>query len=644
MKLYIAEKPSLARAIVAALPKPHKKLDGYYQVGNGDLVSWCIGHILEQAQPEKYDPAFKKWQFEHLPIVPEQWQLTPKYKTRSQLAVLRKLVKQCPQIIHAGDPDREGQLLVDEVLDYLNIGERKKSDCQRLLISDLNLSAVKRALSQLKRNTEFMPLSISALARSRADWLYGINLTRAYTLAGQKSGYNSVLSVGRVQTPVLGLVVMRDQAIDEFVSKPYFQVDAIVADDQGTTFKARWQPSEACQPYMDEQGHVLVRKLAENVVQRIANQPAQITDISDKQHKQAAPLLYNLSSLQIDAAKIFSLKAQTVLDTCQSLYERHKLITYPRSDCRYLPKEHHADAAKILANLASDNGRYKSFAEQADSKQKSRAFNDSKVSAHHAIVPTLKSAKNITLSDVEEKVYSLICRQYIAQFLANYVFNKSQLTLDIAGGRFVAKAKHEQQLGWKQMYQSKRTTSADDSEPLQNVDFNQYQKGQRLHCKNGDLLEKHTQPPSSFTDATLLEAMTNIARFVADKDIKQILKENDGLGTEATRAGIIELLFKRGYLERNGKQIKATLVGKALINALPEPATKPDLTAKWESSLNAICEKQMGYQQFMQPLLLTINDFIQAGQKQDFSGLPKKAFKPKRRFRKKSGSGQKKSA
>ena len=213
MKLYIAEKPSLGRAIAAALPKPHKKQQGYIEVGNGDVVTWCIGHLLEQADPEAYDPSYAKWQLEHLPIIPQQWQLKAKAKTRSQLTVLRKLVRQATQLVHAGDPDREGQLLVDEVINHLKVSAAKKSQTQRLLVSDLNLAAVKKSLSSLRSNQEFVALSISALARSRADWLYGINLTRAYSILGQKSGFHGVLSVGRVQTPVLALVVNRDREI-----------------------------------------------------------------------------------------------------------------------------------------------------------------------------------------------------------------------------------------------------------------------------------------------------------------------------------------------------------------------------------------------------------------------------------------------
>ena len=335
MILYIAEKPSLGRAIASALPKPHKKEEGFIRVGNGDCVSWCIGHLLEQAEPDAYGPQYKQWKMETLPIVPDQWALQAKSKTRKQLTVLRKLVKEADNLVHAGDPDREGQLLVDEVINFLKTPKTKQANTQRLLINDLNTSAIKKALSKLRSNKEFIPLSTSALARSRADWLYGINMTRAYTLQGRKAGFNSVLSVGRVQTPILGLVVKRDDEIENFVSKPFYDVLAHLETETKETFTAKWQPSNACQPYMDEENRVLSKALAENVVHRITNQPATVTQFQSKEKQQSQPLPYNLSSLQIDASKRFNMSAQQTLDTCQSLYEKHNLITYPRTDNSY---------------------------------------------------------------------------------------------------------------------------------------------------------------------------------------------------------------------------------------------------------------------------------------------------------------------
>ncbi|MGL4900563.1 MAG: DNA topoisomerase, partial [Shewanella sp.] len=307
MILYIAEKPSLGRAIADVLPRPHKKGEGFIQAANGDCVSWCVGHLLEQAPPDAYHPDYKSWKFEHLPIVPDKWQLQPKAATRSQLSVLKKLVKQATTLVNAGDPDREGQLLVDEVIAYLGVTGDKLHQIQRLLISDLNPQAVKRALSQQRSNREFIPLSTCALARSRADWLYGMNMTRAYTIQGQKVGYQGVLSVRRVQTPLLGLVVRRDEDIANFQSKPFYEVLAHLTTQQQEGFSAKWQPSDACLPYMDADGRVLAKGLAQNVVNRITDQPARVTQLTSKDKQQAAPLPYSLSALQIDAAKRFGM-------------------------------------------------------------------------------------------------------------------------------------------------------------------------------------------------------------------------------------------------------------------------------------------------------------------------------------------------
>ena len=638
MKLYIAEKPSLGRAIAAALPKPHKNHKTHIEVANGDVVSWCVGHVLAQANPEEYDERFKKWSMDTLPMVPQQWKLTPIARTRSQLSALRKLVKQADIIIHAGDPDREGQLLVDEVIDYFKVSNTKKSQVKRLLISDLNLPAVKRALNSLKNNQDFMPLSISALARARADWLYGLNLTRAYTIQGQKQGYNSVLSVGRVQTPILGLVVRREQAIKEFVSKPFYQVLAHLSANKDLAndnefFVAKWQPSDACLQYCDEEGRVLLKGLAENVVARITDKPAVVEEIKKEQKQQSQPLPFNLSSLQISAAKQFSMNAKLVLDVCQALYEKHKLITYPRSDCRYLPKEQKKQAASIINILANANLPCNEQAKNADSSISSKAWNDKKITAHHAIIPTEKSPDKTNLNSFEKNIYLLIVRQYLTQFYPVHTFEQTKLTVNIAGGIFKTNAKTVLQQGWKVLFphtDKKQDQVTNHLPPLK--------KGQLLHCLIGELLEKHTSPPESFNDASLLAAMTGIARFVSDENIRKVLRETDGLGTDATRAGIIDLLFKRNFLLRQGKKIVATDVGIALVNALPIKATLPDMTAQWESMLTGISEKKASYLSFMEPLINTITLMISEANSQPFSGLPQVAFKPKKRRYKQSNS------
>jgi len=637
MRLFIAEKPSLGRAIAEVLPKPHKKGDGYISAANGDTVSWCVGHLLEQQQPEAYNPAYKKWSHEHLPIIPQQWQLAVKKQTAKQLGVLRTLVKQAEQLVHAGDPDREGQLLVDEVINFLGVSDAKKNTIQRCLINDLNPSAVKQSLSQLRSNREFIPLSTSALARSRADWLYGINLTRAYTLQGQKVGYKGVLSVGRVQTPLLGLVVRRDKAIEAFVSKPFYEVWACFETDKGENFKAKWQPSEQCAKYLDEQGRNLSQDLAHNVAGRVSQQPARVENLKREHKKQAPPLPYNLSSLQIDASKAFGLSAKQVLDICQGLYERHKLITYPRSDCRYLPMSHFAQAkqvhAAVVANSQHLGQQGSTFSQiQFDLSRQSKAWNDKKVVAHHGIIPTQKISGHLSGNDA--KVYSLVCRNYLAQFLTAHEFYAVRVEVEIASGLFIAVAKERIDQGWKCLFISSSKTKQQDNNRDTLQLLPSLTKGQMLKSLQAEVLEKHSSPPKAYTDASLLAAMTGISAHVSDPQLRKILRDTDGLGTEATRAGIIELLFSRGFLCRAGKTISSTVTGRSLIEALPDVATYPDMTARWEAELSAISEGKSQYKKLMDPLLQQLKDLVVQSREvipQGLSGLGKNSFIKKRK-------------
>jgi DNA topoisomerase-3 len=637
MRLFIAEKPSLGRAIADVLPKPHKKGDGYISAANGDTVSWCIGHLLEQQQPEAYDPVFKKWSHEHLPIIPQQWKLTVKKQTAKQLGVLRTLIKQAEQLVHAGDPDREGQLLVDEVINFLGVTGAKKSSIQRCLINDLNPSAVKQSISKLRSNREFIPLSTSALARSRADWLYGINLTRAYTLQGQKVGYKGVLSVGRVQTPLLGLVVRRDKAIDAFVSKAFYEVWADLETNNGENFKAKWQPSEQCAKYLDDQGRNLSQALAQNVAGRVSQQPALVKSLKREHKKQAPPLPYNLSSLQIDASKAFGLSAQQVLDICQGLYERYKLITYPRSDSRYLPLSHFGQAKKVHSAILSNSQHLGQqghvFSQtQFDLKYKSKAWNDKKVDAHHAIIPTEKTSNHLSGNDA--KVYALICRNYLAQFLTHHEYYAVRVEVEIAAGLFVAVAKELINEGWRCIFLSRSKTSNQDDNSEATQLLPRLDIGQVLKSLQAEVLEKNTSPPKAYTDGSLLAAMTGISAHVSDPQLRKVLRETDGLGTEATRAGIIELLFTRGFLSRTGKTITSTASGRGLIEALPDVATYPDMTARWESELSAISEGKSQYKKLMCPLEVQLKELIVQSREvlpKGLTGLGKQRFTKKRK-------------
>ena len=428
----------------------------------------------------------------------------------------------------------------------------------------------------------------------------------------------------------------RDREIEAFQPKPSYEVIAHLVTPDGSRFTAKWQPSEACRPYQDEDGRVLSRPLAENVANRITDKTALLSKLEQKEKQQAAPLPYSLSSLQIDAAKRFGMSAQQVLDGCQALYEKHKLITYPRSDSRYLPVEQHAQAPSVISAINSNCTEFEKAQGMLNPVQKSKAWNDKKVDAHHAIIPTAKTSDLGRLGKAERQIYELVARQYLYQFLPAYRYFETKVEVMIEGGRFTTTARQPLEQGWKILL-GKQTPDKDDAEQQTLPALTQ---GQNLHSERGEVVEKITQPPKYFTDATLLAAMTGISRYVTDSDIRKVLKDTDGLGTEATRAGIIELLFKRGFLTREGKAIRATEAGGGLVDALPDSASKPDMTAHWESQLDAISQKHASYQSFMSPLLGRLNELIAQAVTvvpSSLQGLPSKPVK--RRRKRSAGTG-----
>lgn len=610
MQLYIAEKPSLGRAIAAALPGPVQKGPGWLRCGEGPdsvTVSWCIGHLLEPAEPGSYDPRWKTWRMEDLPVFPERWRLMPRDSVRKQLGVLESLIRKAEVIYHAGDPDREGQLLVDEVLRYYGV----QCPVHRVLINDLNNDAVQRALAAPRDNREFRRLSHSALARQRADWLYGINLTRYYTLGYRQQGADGVYSVGRVQTPVLGLVVHRDETIANFEPKPWYRITitAQPADDDGQrAFEARWLPSEAQRDHLDDEDRLLSRKIADDIAGAVNGRPGRITGSRFRDRSEAPPLPLSLSALQIEAGKVHGMGAKEVLDTAQNLYEKHQLITYPRSDCRYLPEGHLGQASGVMRAIARVDDSLAAATENTDPDRRTAAWNDSKVDAHHAIIPTLRARPAGRLSPAEQDIYNLVARYYLMQFLPDAIHREGRLDLAIGEHRFRATETALLERGWKTLEPRQRkagTPEGPAKRPLPRLE-----PGDDITCTDASVKERLTQPPQHFTDATLLAAMTNIARFVSDPELRKTLRETDGLGTEATRASIIETLFRRDYLYREGRHIRAAEKGRTLIHALPEAISQPDMTARWEATLEHIRAGDGDPRQFIEQLKEQITGFI----------------------------------
>ncbi len=588
-RLFIAEKPSMGRAIaqgLEALGDKSRSADGCIHVGS-DTVTWLFGHILEQYSPDEYDEKYKRWHIEDLPIVPSVWKLKVKPDAKKQYKIVSALAKEADEIIHAGDPDREGQLLVDELLAH--IGVLKTKPVKRILLNALDVKSVQEALRYIRPNDEFVGLRNSALARSRADWLIGMNLSRIYTILARSAGYDSVVNVGRVKTPTMGLVVRREIEIRTFKPVTFFTPQVEFRHANGS-FRAKWKVQE--QDGVDEEGRILKKDLAEEILTASSVPPAKIESVEQKKGTSPQRLPYSLSALQIDAGKIFGYSPQEVLDTQQALYEK-KLTSYPRSDCDYLPENQLSDAAAILKNLAAADSSLERFIEKADLSIKSRAWNDKKISAHHAIIPTTVETKLSDLSEKEKKLYTLIAKSYIAQFYPAQEFLSTKVELSAGGEMFTASGKVILQQGWKSLYQNDTNEDEEEQQSLPDM-----QQGDSVEFAGGKIVEGVTKPPARFTPATLLKAMKEIHKYVHDKELAASLKECSGIGTEATRAGMIDELEKRGFIKKAGKNFVPTEIASSMCRILPESLIYPDLTARWEDALDKIGKKEMSLADF----------------------------------------------
>ncbi|MBL0427742.1 DNA topoisomerase III [Ramlibacter alkalitolerans] len=576
--LFIAEKPSMGRAIAARL-KPVRNAPGFIECAGGKIVTWCVGHVFENAAPDDYDEELKKWSFDALPIVPKSWKLLPKDSAKAQIRVIKDLLAKATNVVHAGDADQEGELLVYEPLEQL----KYKGPVQRLWLSAMDDASIDKALATLKPGAATYPLKTAAEARSRVDWLIGMNLTRAYTLAGRRAGGQGVLSVGRVQTPTLGLVVRRDLAIENFKPRDYFEVFGTFKVG-ATNVRAKWlSPKEGAG--IDEEGRLLDRKVADALVAKVTGRPGKVSAFESKKQSQGAPLPFSLSALQSAASAKFGMSAQKVLDTCQALYETHKLTTYPRSDCQYLPDSMHAEAPTVLRAIAKSYPALAALAGRASASKKSGAFNDKKVSAHHAIIPTLSGGDTSRLSKDEQQIYDLICRHYVAQFFPDFDYLQNSVEFETMGEKFAATGRQVLKPGWKEVFGAS-ADEEDDDQDKQAIPT--CSKGDSAPCVKAEVAAKQTKPPARFTEGTLIKAMANIQAFVTDPAIKKLLKESAGIGTEATRASILETLKNRKFLETKGKQLISTPAARALIAALPAVLTQPDLTAIFEQRLEEI--------------------------------------------------------
>lgn len=593
MRLYIAEKPSMGREIAKCLQGPARVGSGFIETAEG-VVTWCFGHILRQAEPEEYDAAYKKWTESVLPIVPATWKLIVSESSAQQFGIVKGLIAKADEIVHAGDPDREGQLLVDEVLDFVG----NKKPVKRLLLNALDEKSVREALADLRDNHDFAPLKMSALARARADWLIGMNLSRAYTLAARRAGRRDVLPIGRVKTPTLALVVRREREIANFRPVKHYTIKAEFAHKNGK-FTAAWKPSEE-QQGLDSEGRLVDKSAAEKKLAAFssaagAGEQGVVAEYKKAKKEEPQRLPFALSTLQVLAGKRFGYEPQQVLDTAQQLYER-KLTTYPRSDCEYLPANQFRAAGTILANLSqTGDEQLVAWVGGADAKIKSRAWNDKKITAHHAIIPTTVKVKLDTLTPMQRNIYFLIAQAYLAQFYPVHVYDQTKLELNFAGERFTASGRVVREAGWKALYAGKNAEKNESEENEERGDNNELpamKKKDAAAWQSGKIAEKETKPPQRFTPSTLLAAMKEIHKFVHDEAAKKTLRAVSGIGTEATRATIIDDLIRRKFLQAAGKKkvLTPTAAAEFLVDSLPEDMTYPDKTAVWEDKLHAMAE------------------------------------------------------
>ena len=614
-RLFICEKPSQAGDLARNLGI-RKRLQGYWQDPNGGtLVTWCLGHLLTEFMPDDYDPAYKKWNLADLPIIPEKWRFQVASKSRDQYRVVSGLVREASEVVIATDFDREGEAIARNILNRTGF----RGSLKRLCLTALDDASIQKALRTIVPGSETEPLYMAALGRSRADWLVGLNLTRFYTLKMQKAGSAlGVVSVGRVISPTVKLVVDRDLAIENFQPVTFYEILADLAAGP-VSYKARWLPPESVQ---DPDGHVLDRKYPEEVIRKCRGQQARVLSFERRDKKEYPPLPFDLTSLQQHCSKRWGYSAQKTLSLAQSLYEKHKATTYPRTDSRYLPDEQFQEVPDIFRALAAQDPGIAESLRGAVISRKPACYKTAKVTAHNAIVPTGNPAVNLAAMTTEERnVFSAVRRAFIAQFYPPAVYDSAVMVLECLSEKFKAVARILKSPGWKILYEGesrerhegagtpaanqenrlsseKRSPDSDDASSLglPPQKLPDARPGDLHDIRDLTLEEKETTPPRHFTEATLLAAMENISRFVTDPVWKKMLKDTDGLGTPATRAGIIDSALKWEYLEREGRNtLLSTPKSRYLMTGvLAEDLTSPGLTASWEQRLEKIAEGYSG--------------------------------------------------
>ncbi|WP_078547637.1 DNA topoisomerase III [Litchfieldia alkalitelluris] len=578
----LAEKPSVARDIARVL-NCHKKGNGFIE-GDRYIVTWALGHLVTLADPESYDDKYKSWKLEDLPMLPNDLKLVVIKQTSKQFhAVKAQLTRSdVGEIIVATDAGREGQLVADWIIKKAKVTKPTK----RLWISSVTDKAIKEGFQKLKNGKEFENLFLSAVARSEADWYVGLNATRALT-----TKHNAQLSSGRVQTPTLAIIAKREEEIKQFVPKPYYGLKAQTEDNLSLI----WQDVKT------NETRTFAKDKADQLLVKTNKNQAKVIDVDKKHKKSFAPGLYDLTELQRDANKAFGYSAKDTLSIMQKLYEQHKVLTYPRTDSRYLSSDI-VDTLKERIK-ACGVGPYTKLAHKVLQKpiKTNKSFvDDSKVSDHHAIIPTEETVFLAKLSDKERKIYDLVVKRFLAVLYPAFEFEQTTIKALIGDETFVAKGKTVINLGWKEVYEN-RFEEDDEGDEMKEQLLPRLEVGNMLRISSVTQTKGETKPPSRFNEATLLSAMENPAKYMGgeNKDLIKTIGQTGGLGTVATRADIIEKLFNSFSIEKKGKEIFITSKGKQLLDLAPEDLKSPALTAEWEQKLEAISKGKLNKNAFM---------------------------------------------
>ncbi|HDR9511078.1 DNA topoisomerase [Burkholderia cepacia] len=601
-RLYIAEKPSLAKDVMAVFEARPSRTGPAYKLGEDFFVP-LQGHVLGQALPDFYLPddvplnrnGNKIWRASDLPVIPSTWILEPQKQHAPILEAIRRLLTNVDEVVHLGDPDAEGQLLVDEVLDYLG----NTLPVKRLLVNNNNPNEVRKALANLRDNDEpeFRAWYRWALARSRYDWLFGLNLTRAATCRAQALGFDSVLSVGSVQTPALQIVFERDDRIERFTKTSYFLLSVQLQHATGV-FNAKWRAADD-QVGLDEAGRLVDPDVAAVLAQSMRNVPASVSAFERKPARDLAPLPLSMNELTVEACRRFGCTAAEVLDAAQELYDRYKLTTYPRSENRYLAEAQHETASEALAAIAANRVDLAPLVDRADPTLRSRAFDDKQMvgTPHHGIIPTGRCMELSALKPLEHQVYDLIVRYYLVQFYPAATFMQTSIEVACAGHRLIAGGRTPVASGWLVVLKPSEPEVGEDVQTLPELSV-----GDQLLVLDVDLQAKETRPPERFDDATLIAAMIDLHKYTDDPAAKARLKEGKGIGTSATRPGIIAELRERGFLvpvKGSKTRFMTSPTGRALLAALPGPVKDPTVAGMFKIALDAVADGEMSFDAFM---------------------------------------------